>query len=320
MKLDRSASGARKLGLKAAKHGTWIALSLWTGFTFVGYFTPIRALAGEALALSFGPWEWWWIGLLFVRHLRQRRLDARAGVQVHVPLRALPERHVRPRHARDHLRPGAGRAARRARSRSADAKALGLGDCVDCGICVQVCPTGIDIRKGLQYECIGCAACIDGCDQVMRKMNYPTGLIRYSTENALEKHWGAREILRQVTRPRVLVYSAILAAIVVAAGTTLWLRSPHQDGRDPRPGEPRARDRRPAHRERLPASHHEHRRARAPLHALRGRLVPPRARRALHRHGRALPRDRAGHRRAMWPCACRRCPTTRKAPSPSSSS
>src|SRR4051812_19627544 len=80
------------------------------------------------------------------------------------------------------------------RSRSADARALGLGDCVDCGICVQVCPTGIDIRAGLQYECIGCAACIDGCDQVMDKMGYAKGLIRYSTENALAKGWSGREI------------------------------------------------------------------------------------------------------------------------------
>ena len=59
------------------------------------------------------------------------------------------------------------------------------GDCVDCDICVQACPTGIDIRDGLQYECIGCAACVDGCDQVMDKMGYARGLIRYTSQNAL---------------------------------------------------------------------------------------------------------------------------------------
>jgi polyferredoxin len=91
---------------------------------------------------------------------------------------------------------------------------------------VQVCPTGIDIREGLQYECIGCAACIDGCDQVMAKMGYPKGLIRYSTENALAKGWSAREIAARVARPRVLVYSAILVAIVGAAGANLWMRVP----------------------------------------------------------------------------------------------
>ena len=121
--------------------------------------------------------------------------------------------------------PGRGE-PRGARARKADPKALGLGDCVDCNICVQVCPTGIDIRKGLQYECIGCAACIDGCDQVMAKMNYAPGLIRYSTENAMQNGWDWKQVVRRVRRPRVLVYTSILAAIVVAAGVALALRSP----------------------------------------------------------------------------------------------
>lgn len=225
MKLDRAPAGARKLRLKAAKHAAWIAIALWTGFTFVGYFTSIRTLAGEALALSFGPWEWWWIGFYsfatygnagWMREqvckymcpyarFQSAMFDRDTLVITYDPARGEP---------------------RGGRSRSADAKSLGLGDCVDCGICVQVCPTGIDIRNGLQYECIGCAACIDGCDQVMKKMNYPVGLIRYSTENALEKGWSAREIVRRLMRPRVLVYCAILAAIAAAGGVSLYLRSP----------------------------------------------------------------------------------------------
>src|SRR6185295_4154313 len=112
------------------------------------------------------------------------------------------------------------------RSRASDPRGLGLGDCVDCGICVQVCPTGIDIRDGLQYECIGCAACIDGCNQVMKKMNYAPCLIRYSTENALAHGWNVRQMLARVLRPRVLVYSGILALVVVAAGASLTLRQP----------------------------------------------------------------------------------------------
>ena len=105
---------------------------------------------------------------------------------------------------------------RGARRKGTDYAAQGLGDCVDCGICVQVCPTGIDIRDGLQYECIGCAACIDACDQVMAKMNYAPGLIRYSTENAVKKHWGRKEIIAHVMRPRTLIYSAVLCGICVA--------------------------------------------------------------------------------------------------------
>src|SRR4029078_6349379 len=113
---------------------------------------------------------------------------------------------------------------RGSRGRKVDAKAKGLGDCVDCGICVQVCPTGIDIRNGLQYECIGCAACIDGCNQVMDKMGYPKGLIRYATANALKQRLPAHGILKRILRPRVLLYTAILWAIIIAAMITLYQR------------------------------------------------------------------------------------------------
>jgi len=112
------------------------------------------------------------------------------------------------------------------RSRLADPRALGVGDCVDCGICVQVCPVGIDIRDGLQYECIGCAACIDACDRVMDRMGYPRGLIRYSTTHAIEKKLEHRGMAARVFRPRVLAYCAILAGIVAAAAVSLALRVP----------------------------------------------------------------------------------------------
>ena len=115
---------------------------------------------------------------------------------------------------------------RGARSRKADYKAAGLGDCVDCTMCVQVCPTGIDIRNGLQYECIGCAACIDACDQVMDKMGYPRGLIRYSTENAIASGWDSSRMLKRVARPRVFVYGSILLAVSAALLVSLYLRVP----------------------------------------------------------------------------------------------
>jgi cytochrome c oxidase accessory protein FixG len=112
------------------------------------------------------------------------------------------------------------------RSRKIDARSQGLGDCIDCGLCVQVCPTGIDIRNGLQYECIGCAACIDVCDGVMDKMKYPRGLVRYATQNGLSGHLTRGQMLRKVLRPRVLVYSSILLVVVTALGVSLALRSP----------------------------------------------------------------------------------------------
>jgi cytochrome c oxidase accessory protein FixG len=115
---------------------------------------------------------------------------------------------------------------RGARARTADSGALGLGSCVDCGICVQVCPTGIDIRNGLQYECIGCAACVDACNQVMDKMGYARGLIRYSTENALKNHWDISQIFRRLVRPRLLGYAAVLGLVIAGALTAISLRQP----------------------------------------------------------------------------------------------
>jgi len=115
---------------------------------------------------------------------------------------------------------------RGARKKSADPKALGLGDCIDCTLCVQVCPTGIDIRNGLQYECIGCGACADVCDEVMEKMGYPKGLVKYSTQNGMANHWSRAQMIRRAFRPRVLIYSAILLTIVAALGVSLWMRVP----------------------------------------------------------------------------------------------
>jgi cytochrome c oxidase accessory protein FixG len=224
-KLDKSSAGPRKVALKAAKHATWIALSLWTGFTFVGYFTPIRDLARAIPSLGFGPWEGFWIGFYgfatygnagWMREQVCKYMCPYARFQsamfdTDTLIITYDEKRGEPRGSR---------------SRKADPKSLGMGDCIDCNICVQVCPTGIDIRKGLQYECIGCAACIDGCDQVMEKMGYAPGLIRYSTQKALAHGWGWRRMLERIARPRVLVYSVVLAAIAGALATHVWLRVP----------------------------------------------------------------------------------------------
>jgi cytochrome c oxidase accessory protein FixG len=115
---------------------------------------------------------------------------------------------------------------RGSRSKKADPKALGLGECVDCGLCVQVCPTGIDIRKGLQYECIGCAACVDVCNGVMDKVGYPRGLVRYDTQNGLAQHLTRSERIRRVLRPRIVVYTGILMLIILAVGISIARRDP----------------------------------------------------------------------------------------------
>jgi len=96
----------------------------------------------------------------------------------------------------------------------------GLGDCIDCGRCVTVCPTGIDIREGLQMECIGCALCIDNCDRVMHALGKPPGLIRYTSERELDT--GTRRVLR----PRILGYGALLGLALATLATLGVTRPP----------------------------------------------------------------------------------------------
>lgn len=225
MRLDQSPLNARKLGLKSLKHAIWIALALWTGFTFVGYFTPITVLAGAVASWTLGPWETFWIlfyGFATYGNAGWMREQVCKYMCPYARFQSVmfdPDTLVITYDAQRGEPRGS-------RGRTANPRELGLGDCVDCSICVQVCPTGIDIRKGLQYECIGCAACIDGCNQVMDKMGYPRGLIRYSTENAVSGKYGDAEIGRHLLRPRVLTYSVLLGIIVIAFFGGLLLRSP----------------------------------------------------------------------------------------------
>src|SRR5574343_1258546 len=225
MKLDQGPMTGRKFALKAAKFGVWAALALWTGFTFVGYFTPIRELVREAANFSFGPWELFWIlfyggfTYLFAGVMREQvckymcpyarfqgvMFDPDTLVITYDPERGEP---------------------RGARKKTVEGKAPDQGDCVDCGFCVAVCPTGIDIRKGQQYECIGCGAWIDACDPVMDKVGKPRGLIRYTTENALSKHFTPKEVVGHILRPRIVLYTTILVAITVASIWSLATRVP----------------------------------------------------------------------------------------------
>jgi cytochrome c oxidase accessory protein FixG len=222
MRLDQGRSSLKKVSLKGAKHLAWIALSLWTGITFVGYFTPIRSLVLEIQTFSVGPWEGFWV--LFYGFATY----GNAGwMREQVCKYMCPyARFQSAMFDRDTLIITYDRERGEPRGKTKPGAAEKAGDCVDCGICVQACPTGIDIRNGLQYECIGCAACIDGCDQVMDKVNRPHGLIRYSTTNALEHKLSGSDIVRRVLRPRVLIYSAILAAIAVGVAASLFLRVP----------------------------------------------------------------------------------------------
>ena len=225
MRRDAGPWSADKALRKLAKHGLWLALSLWTGFTFVGYFTPIPALAGEVLALNMGSWEIFWM-LFYGLATYGNAGFMREQVCKHMCPYARFQSAMFDRDTLIVTYDAARGEPRGARARKADLATLQLGACVDCSLCVQVCPTGIDIRRGLQYECIGCGACADVCDTVMDKVGYARGLVRYSTENALDQHWTRAQTLRHVLRPRVLVYTAILAVVVLAMGWSLAVRAP----------------------------------------------------------------------------------------------
>ena len=219
MKLDKLPWAGRKLVVKATKHGIWILLSLWTGFTFVGYFTPVLELGARLMTWELGPWEFFWVFFYgFATYGNAGWM--REQVCIYMCPYARFQSAMFDKNTLVISYDTARGESRGARRRSTDARAAGLGDCIDCTMCVQVCPTGIDIRDGLQYQCIACAACVDACDRVMDKMGYDKGLIRYTTENALS----GEQV--KILRPRVIIYAIGLLALVAAVGDGLVSRTP----------------------------------------------------------------------------------------------
>ncbi len=220
--LDRQPMSARKLGRKTAKHMAWGAVALWTGFTFVGYFTPIHSLLGEVVTLSFGPWEWFWVVFYAFATYGNAGWMREQVCKYMCPY----ARFQSSMFDRDTLIITYDTGRGEPRGPLSKKEHGDGGSCIDCSLCVQVCPTGIDIRNGLQYECIGCAACVDACNTVMDKTSQPRGLIRYSTERAMDEHLTPTEIRRRTTRPRVKIYTAVLGLIVLATCSALYLRTP----------------------------------------------------------------------------------------------
>lgn len=218
IKLDAGPWTREKILRKGSKQLLWIVFALWTGFTFVGFFTPILNLGREAMTLSFGGWEWFWIvfyGFATYGNAGFLREQVCKYMCPYARFQSAMFDHDTLVISYDAAR-GEPRGARK---RSADPRALGLGDCVGCDACVQVCPTGIDIRNGLQIDCIACAACIDACDDVMDKMSYPRGLIRYTTENALAGRPS------RILRPRTFVYGTLLSALLITFAWGITHRS-----------------------------------------------------------------------------------------------
>jgi len=219
MKLDEGPWTREKVLRKTAKHSLWVVFALWTGYTFVGFFSPIADLGSRVFSLALGPWETFWV--LFYGFATW----GNAGfLREQVCIYMCPyARFQSAMFDKDTLIIGYDEKRgepRGSRKRGLENKPAELGDCIDCTLCVQVCPTGIDIREGLQYECIACAACIDVCDEVMDKVGYERGLIRYDTQTGME---GQRA---QVLRPRTLIYGGLLALLLVGFGVSLAMRVP----------------------------------------------------------------------------------------------
>ena len=207
MKLDKAPLTGHKIVLKGTKHFIWIVFSAYTGLTFVGFFTPMRELVTSLVQFSLGPWETFWVvfyGLATYGNAGWMREQVCIYMCPYARFQSAMFDHDTLVISYDEKR-GEPRGSRK---RGIDHHELGLGDCIDCTLCVQVCPTGIDIRDGLQYECIGCAACIDVCDEVMAKMNYPMGLVPYTTENVMRGK-GSHTL-----RPRMVVYATVLLAFM----------------------------------------------------------------------------------------------------------
>ncbi len=220
IKLDKEALSPNKVFKKTTKHFLWLLVAFAPGLTFVGYFYPMRELVPDLLTLKLdNAWAIFWIGFFTLATyinagwLREQiclymcpyarfqsvMFDADTLVVSYDKERGDP---------------------RGSRKRNADYQEQGLGDCVDCGMCVQVCPTGIDIRDGLQYECIGCALCIDACDSIMEKMDYPKGLISYTTEHRLEGKTS------HIFRAKSIAYGLLLSAMIGAFAYALATRIP----------------------------------------------------------------------------------------------
>lgn len=219
MKLDKAPLDFRKFRIKATKHFLWIAFSVYTGLTFVGYFSPIRELFVDFVYFDNGPWELFWIYFYgFATYGNAGWLREQVCIYM-CPYARFQSAMIDPDTLIISYDNNRGE-KRGSRKKNEDPREKGLGDCIDCTICVQVCPTGIDIRDGLQYQCIGCAACIDACDDVMEKMGYEKGLVKYTTHNTMN---GKKTHL---LRPRIIVYATILIAVTVGVFYSIYNRMP----------------------------------------------------------------------------------------------
>ncbi|MBA4501940.1 cytochrome c oxidase accessory protein CcoG [Marinobacterium marinum] len=212
MRLDKQPMSGEKFARKTAKHLLWVVIAIASAIAFVGYFSPIRELIPNIMVWDLGPWETWWLAFFVVATY------GNAGwLREQVCIYMCPyARFQSVMFDQDTLIISYDEARgepRGSRKKNTDKEAAGLGDCIDCLACVHVCPVGIDIRDGLQYECVACGACVDACDDMMDRMGYARGLVRYTTEHALSGN------KTKLLRPRLIGY---FAALLIMSGAFAW--------------------------------------------------------------------------------------------------
>jgi cytochrome c oxidase accessory protein FixG len=213
-KLDKSPWNATKIRKKGLKYLLWAIFSVWTGFTFVGYFSAIRDLTPRFFAFDLGAAEFFWI---FFYALLIWLLGAVMREQVCIymcPYARFQSVMYDPDTLHVSYHPARGEPRAKGKRKENSPK----GDCVDCSVCVQVCPMGIDIRDGLQYQCTGCALCIDACNNIMEKVDYPRNLISFTTENRLDGK------TTSILRPRLYIYAGLITGLLIWVGWGLATR------------------------------------------------------------------------------------------------
>ena len=214
--LDKAPWTLSKFVKKTAKHLIWQLMSLVTATTFISYFIPVNELYSTMFTFDWSGAVTFWV-LFFALATYGNAGWMREHVCIHLCPYSRFQSAMFDKNtlmvAYDAKR-GENRAPRK---RKDDPKTLGLGDCVDCNLCVDVCPAGIDIRNGIQYECINCGLCIDACDETMEKFNYPKGLIRYTSEQNL----AGKEVKR--FNLKIISYGSLTVMFIVLLG--LWFNN-----------------------------------------------------------------------------------------------
>ncbi|MDM8560458.1 cytochrome c oxidase accessory protein CcoG [Candidatus Parabeggiatoa sp. HSG14] len=218
IKLDKAPMSLGKFRIKVTKHTLWVIFSLFTGFTFVGFFVPIHELTSAFIEFNLTDWNTFWI-LFYGFMIYGNAGWMREQVCIYMCPYARFQSAMFDKNTMIVAYSEKRGESRGSRKRNSNYKEKGLGDCIDCKMCVQVCPTGIDIRDGMQYQCISCSACVDACNGIMDKMDYPRGLISYTTENALNGKPS------RIFRPRIFVYGTILLAIFISVVVAISTRS-----------------------------------------------------------------------------------------------